>query len=70
MRLIDAHEVLSKMGYAYHHTATMRGYTSRKTPGLEVCKYNGRFGVGYIVIRPRYDTSRYVYIDYMLKEVR
>lgn len=46
-----------------HHTASRRGYESRKTEG-HVEEYKGRFGTGYIVVTPRFDTTQYVNIEY------
>lgn len=34
-----------------HHIASRRGYISRKSAG-EVETYKGRFGEGYIILRP------------------
>lgn len=51
--------------YTLHHTSTRRGYISRKLPG-KVQPYSGRFGSGYIIIRPRRDSSQYVTYEYYL----
>lgn len=52
----------------YHHFATARGYISRvkfaNKPKIEA--YKGRFGVGFKLITPRYDTSRYVTVNYYI----
>lgn len=50
---------------AFHHTAAMMGYVSRRSDGA-VFLYSGRFGRGLIVGRPRWDTSRYVWGDYYI----
>ena len=50
----------------YSHTASRRGYVSRALAG-RVEFYKGRFGTGYIVARPRWGTTNYVYIDYYIK---
>lgn len=50
-----------------HHTASRRGYISRKTEG-RVEAYDGRFGKGYIVATPRWDTTQYVNIEYYIAE--
>lgn len=50
-----------------HHIATRVGYVSRKSDG-EIKEYDGRFGKGYIHIRPRFDSTRYVYYDYYIKK--
>lgn len=52
--------------YKYHHTATHRGYISRKID-CYVGQYKGRFGEGYVVSRPRWDTTQYYYVDYYIK---
>ncbi len=49
--------------YTLHHSASRRGYLSRKGPG-SVERYNGRFGTGYLLASPRWDTSQYVDIYY------
>lgn len=53
--------------YKIHHTASRRGYESRKGKG-HVEEYNGRFGVGFIHVKPRYDTTQYVSITYYIEE--
>lgn len=51
--------------YYLHHTASRRGYVSRKTSGrLE--PYSGKFGRGYVAITPRRDTTQYVNIAYYI----
>ena len=51
--------------YTLHHTASRRGYESRKSSGhLE--QYSGRFGEGFILVTPRYDTTQYVNIAYYI----
>ena len=53
--------------YRLHHTASRRGYVSRKTSGrLE--PYDGVFGRGYVVITPRWDTTQYVSIAYYIEK--
>lgn len=53
--------------YAEHHTAAARGYVSRRG-GAHVLPYVGRFGKGYKVIRPRWDTSQYVWVTYYIRQ--
>lgn len=50
-------------GYIRHHVATQRGYVSRKTAGY-IEPYKGRYGVGVRWVYPRYDTTRYCYVEY------
>lgn len=53
--------------YYIHHTASRRGYISRKSDG-KIEPYEGRFGVGYILLTPRYDTTQYVNIIYYIRK--
>ena len=53
--------------YKPHHTASRRGYESRKGKG-HVEEYNGKFGKGFVLVEPRYDTTQYVSITYYIKE--
>ena len=50
-----------------HHIASRRGYISRKSAG-EVETYKGRFGEGYIILRPRFDTTNYIYVEYYIAD--
>lgn len=56
------------MEYKFHHSATARGYVSRKGIDRPAEEYHGRFGDGYIVRRPRFDTTQYHTVDYYIKE--
>ena len=58
-------ELTKNKDYRVHHTASRRGYESRKSQG-RVEPYNGKFGNGYILITPRYDTTRYVSVTYYI----
>lgn len=61
-------ETIKNHGYTLHHTASQRGYLSRKG-GDEVIPYKGHFGEGYKVLSPRWDTTQYVRVSYYTKEV-
>lgn len=52
--------------YRYDHSAYRRGYLSRRS-GPKVEEYKGRFGTGYIVVYPRWETTQYVLIEYYIK---
>lgn len=52
--------------YYLHHTASYRGYVSRVN-GPIVEPYRGKFGEGYVVRSPRWDTTTYAYITYYIK---
>lgn len=58
---------LQRMGYTLHHIASQRGYLSRKDPRDIVEPYKGRFGTGYKVLSPRWDTTQYVKVEYWTK---
>lgn len=50
-----------------HHTASRRGYASRKAPEGRVESYSGKFGRGYVRVTPRWDTTRYVTVEYYVE---
>lgn len=50
-----------------HHIASRRGYISRKSAG-EVETYKGKFGEGYIILRPRFDTTNYICVEYYIAD--
>lgn len=58
-------EIKNNSNYQFHHTASRRGYESRRGAG-HVEAYEGRFGKGYIVVSPRWDTTQYVNIEYYI----
>lgn len=49
----------------YHHTGSARGYISRKCDGI-IKPYSGRFGTGYVILMPRFDTTQYYSIQYYI----
>ena len=57
--------------YYLHHTSYVSGYVSRKADyeHLPVTPYKGRFGTGYTVDLPSYQSTRYCRRQYyVLKE--
>jgi hypothetical protein len=40
------------------HSAKQQGYVSRKSEGI-VREYNGKFGTGYVIDSPCFDSTRY-----------
>ena len=54
--------------YYLHHTAYYKGYVSRKAvyDDLPVFPYKGRFGTGYIVDLPSYESTRYCRRQYFI----
>lgn len=65
--MITVEEVLNDKSLYYHHTGSRRGYESRRGNG-HVEAYNGRFGEGYAIIAPRWDTTMYVNVHYFIKK--
>lgn len=60
---------LYRRGYRLHHGAYARGYVSRKPNApVRVDPYKGRFGEGFIVHLPCYDSTQYHRITYYIKE--
>lgn len=60
---------INNTGYKYHHESTAKGYVSRKSHaggGVLAYPYEGRFGKGYVVFSPRYDTTNYCFVRYYL----
>ena len=60
-------QMFKKMHYRLDHKAALRGYISRKWDA-GICEYSGRFGDGYLLVYPRWDTTNYVYAEYWVKE--
>ena len=53
-------------GYGDHHKALVRGYVSRKKDYV-IKPYVGRFGIGFKVLQPRFNTSRYIDCTYFVQ---
>ena len=49
-----------------HHTATIRGYVSRRLSEPLYEEYNGRFGKGFRELIPNWDSSQYSYVRYWI----
>lgn len=54
-------------GLNEHHTSRCRGYVSRKNKEGEIEKYKGKFGEGYKVLTPAWDSTKYCYVTYYVK---
>lgn len=65
---IEFSEIIKSGRYEYHHTATHPGYIKRKPDYCVITPYNGRFGKGYKVERPRRDTTQYHYCEYWIEK--
>lgn len=54
--------------YKLHHSSKRLGYVSRKIEDDDAIAtpYSGKYGVGYVVDLPRWDTTRYVTREYWI----
>ena len=59
---------LKEFGFRFDHSASERGYISRKID-CNIVPYIGRFGIGVKVIFPRCDTTQYVDIEYHILDI-
>jgi len=65
-RINTPDELKNDARYEYHHTASCRGYESRRGEG-HIEPYSGRFGKGYVWYIPRRDTAQYRYVAYYIE---
>ena len=65
---MNKYDELKELGFRFDHSASERGYISRKID-YKIVPYIGRFGIGVKVIFPRYDTTQYVNIEYHILDV-
>jgi len=49
------------------HTSTKRGYVSRKSNGI-VQYYKGKFGNGFILLSPNYNSTQLCFITYYINQ--
>jgi len=59
-------EVLADPGLREAHCSWQSGYISRRSKGF-VCAYKGRFGEGYTIHTPSWQSTRYSLITYYLR---
>ena len=67
---IPINKIMSFMtdhGYRMVKKARRKGYIKRGLGVYLVSNYSGRYGTGYSVFQPAYDSSRYVYVLYFIK---
>lgn len=65
--IMNKYAQLKDLGFRLDHTASERGYISRKID-FKIVPYIGRFGIGVKLLCPRYDTTQYVYICYYIMD--
>lgn len=58
---------MTDYGYRIVKKARRKGYIKRGSGVWLVANYNGRYGTGYSVFLPSYDSSRFVYVLYFIK---
>ena len=61
--------VLESRGVLYeHHESTFKGYISRKlsVDELPVLPYKGKFGVGFKVLLPNWESTNYSRVKYFI----
>ena len=56
-----------KENYKEHHTARAKRYVSRRSEG-EIEPYKGKYGEGYKIYYPAWDSTQYCYVTYYIKE--
>jgi hypothetical protein len=52
-------KVINGKEYKLHHVVVVNGYVSCEKKQ----EYNGKYGKGYVIYQPRYDTNRYCYVE-------
>lgn len=57
---------LMNQGYEEHHTSYSKGYISRVATGT-LRPYKGRFGEGYTIHTPCWESTNYHYVTYWIK---
>ena len=62
-------ELENSKKYKLHTTGSCRGYISRKInfDELSATPYDGKYGKGYTVHTPRWDTTQYVNVEYWIE---
>ena len=66
-KTMNASELKTSNEYVLHHTSLCRGYVSRKTEGI-VRAYKGRFGEGYTLEHPNWESNSYSFVSYYVKK--
>ena len=60
-------ELINDPTYKLHHIASKREYVSRKVDAY-IRPYKGKFGIGYVALLPRWDTTMYCWIAYYVEK--
>lgn len=67
MKMPTPEELKNSSKFELHHTALTRRYISRKSDGF-VTPYQGKFGNGYTLEHPNWDSNRYSFISYYIQK--
>lgn len=58
---------LKNLGYKALHTSWHRSYVSRKNPEGITVPYKGKFGKGFALLTPSWQSTQYCYVTYFVK---
>lgn len=61
-------KIINGKPYSLHHTAMTRGYISRKNEPAPT-PYSGKFGKGFVIYRPNWESTRFSFVDYYIETV-
>ena len=71
IKAIELQQEIEEKCY-FHKRSLFRGYLTRK-PGtagsyaIKIYRYNGRYGKGYAIFRPNWETKNYVHVEYWIE---
>jgi len=64
--ILELKKLIKKGKIRPYRTSWARGYISRKKPVLLAGYYKGKYGEGYTVAEPSYNSTRYYFITYYI----
>lgn len=59
--------LIKELRLTKHHSARARKYISRRNDACEVEYYEGKFGKGYKLFTPAWDSTQYCWVTYYVK---
>lgn len=63
---MNIEELTNNTNYSFHHTSWARGYVSRRG-GAWIEEYSGRFGNGYKLHHPSWQSTTYHHVTYYIE---
>jgi len=66
MNTLELKDAIKNGEIKLHHTSLFRGYVSRTSIESEPSEYHGRFGDGFTMVSPNWDSTNYSYITYYI----